>query len=65
MSKLDHGDSLRPKEQKQRDDPQPDCHAAVSRDRRNDVEVEDSHNKQQHEVAAPKSPDQVWLFDGL
>ena len=65
MRQFDHGDSLRPEEQKQRDDPQPDGHAAVGRDRRDDVQIEDRDHKQQHEIAASEDAYQVRLFDGL
>ena len=41
MREFDDGDALRPEEKKERDDPEPDCDAAVGRDGGDDVQVED------------------------
>src|SRR5262249_14960897 len=47
MSQLDDGDSLGPKKEQERNDPEPYCHAAVGRNRGDDVEVENGDDKQQ------------------
>ena len=47
MGQFDDGDALRPEEQEQRNDPQPDRDAAVGRNRRNHVQIEDGHHEQQ------------------
>src|SRR6266849_4780010 len=50
VCELDHGDTLRPKEQCERDDPEPDGYAAVGGDRRYDVEIEDGNHKKENKV---------------
>ena len=57
MSKFNHRDALRPKEKKQRNDPEPNCDTAVGRNRRHHVEVEYRNNKKQYEIATPESTD--------
>ena len=41
MGEFDDGDALRPEEKKKRDDPEPDGDAAVGRDGRDYVQIED------------------------
>ena len=65
MRKFDYGDALRPEEEEERDDPQPNGHSAVGGNGRNHIEVEDRHDKQQHEIAAPESTNQMGLSGGL
>ena len=65
MREFDDCDSLRPEEEEQGDDPQPDGDSAVGRNRRNDIEIENRNDKQQHKIAAPESADQMRLFGGL
>ena len=65
MSQLDDGDALWPEKQKKRDDPEPDGDAAIGRDGRNNVEVENSDNEEKYEIAAPEGADQVRLSIGL
>ena len=55
MRQLDHRDPLRPEEQQQRNDPQPDGNSAVGGNRRNDVQIEDRYYEEQHQIAAPES----------
>src|SRR5258708_40140103 len=45
MREFNHGDALRPEEQYERDNPQPHRYATIGADGRNDVEVENSDNK--------------------
>src|SRR5581483_8212260 len=47
MRQLNDGDSLRPKEKYQRDDPQPDGDASVGGDRRHYIQIKYSNNKKQ------------------
>ena len=55
MREFDHRNPLRPEEQKQRDDPQPDGHAPVGSDARNNVEIEYGNYKQQHQSRRPRT----------
>src|ERR1700728_2118833 len=59
MRQFDDGDALWPEEQKQRDDPEPDCDTAVGRDGRDDVQVEDRDNEKEDEITASEGSDQV------
>ena len=52
VGEFDHGDALRPEEEDERDDPEPDGDAAVGGDAGDDVEIEDRDDEKQHEVAA-------------
>ncbi len=65
MGQFDDRDALRPEEKEERDDPKPYGHAAISRDGRNDVQIEDGNDEEQHEIAASEGADQVRLFGGL
>ena len=65
VGKFDDRDALRPEEKEQRDDPEPDGDAAVRRDGRDDVEIEDRDDEEQHQIAASEGADQVRLFGGL
>src|SRR5580704_16032524 len=47
MREFDHSDPLRPEEEEQGDDPQPDGDSAVGCNRRNDIEVEDRNDEMQ------------------
>src|ERR1700741_2411164 len=58
-SEFDHGDSLRPEEQEQRDDPEPDGYATVGRNRRDNVEIENGNDKEQHQVALAENSFQM------
>ena len=62
MRKFDDGDSLRPEEQKQRNDPQPNGDSAIGGDARNHIQIEDRHHKQQHEIPAAENAFQVGLL---
>ena len=64
MREFDHRDPLRPEKQQQRDDPQPDGHAAIGRDAGNNIQIEDGDDKQQHQVKASKDALQVRLVVG-
>ncbi len=61
MRQFDDGDALRPEEQDQGYDPQPDRHAAVGRNRRNHVEVKDCDHEQQDQVGAAEHALEVRL----
>ena len=52
MGEFDDGDALRPEEEEQGDDPEPDGDAAVGGDGGHDVEVEDGDDEKQHQVAS-------------
>jgi hypothetical protein len=65
VSEFDDGDTLRPEEEKKRDDPEPDGDAAIGRDGRDYVEIEDGNYEQENEIAASQGADQVGLGDGL
>src|SRR5581483_1386418 len=54
VGQLDDGNSLGPEEEQQRDDPKPDGDAAIRRDRRYDVQIENGNNKEEHQVAPSK-----------
>ena len=54
------------KKQKQRNDPKPNGDAAVGRNRRDDVEVENGDNEEQNQVALAENPFKMWLgFRGV
>src|SRR5579871_192089 len=61
VSEFDDGDTLRPEEQKQGDDPEPNRNATVGGDRGNDVEIENGNHEEEHEIAASEGTDQVGL----
>src|SRR5579871_5737005 len=65
MGQLDNRDALRPEEEEERDDPEPDGDAAIGGDGRNDVQIEDGDDEEQNEIAASEGADQVGLFGGL
>src|SRR6476620_6575738 len=52
VPKFDDSDSLRPKEQQQRNNPQPNRNAAIGRDAGDYIQIEYCHHKKQHEIAA-------------
>jgi hypothetical protein len=54
MRELDHCDSLWPEEKYKGDDPEPNCHAAIGRNTRHNVEVEHSHNEKRDEIPPPQ-----------
>jgi hypothetical protein len=58
VGKLDNGDTLRPEEEDEGDDPEPDCDAAVGRDGRDDVQVEDGDDKEEDKIAASEGADE-------
>ncbi len=51
VGEFNDGDALRPEEEHERNDPQPDGDAAVCGDGWQDVEIEDGDNEKEHEVA--------------
>ena len=61
LRQFNDGDSLRPEEKKQGDDPEPDGHAAIGGDRGNNVQIEDGDDEQQDQVEAAEDALQVWL----
>ena len=65
MGEFDDGDALRPEKKNEGDDPQPDGDAAIGRDGWDDVEIENGHDEEKNEVAAPEGADQVRLGGGL
>ena len=64
MGQLDHRDALRPEEQHQGDEPEPDGDATVSGDAGDYVEIEDGDYEQQHQVPAAEDALEVGLFGG-
>ena len=50
VGQFDYSDGLRPEEKRERDDPQPHRHSAVSCDRRHHIEVEHRHHEQQDQI---------------
>ena len=65
MGEFDDGDALGPEEEKKGDYPEPDGDPAIGRDRGDDVEVEDSDDKKQDQIAASEGTDEVDLSGGL
>ena len=61
VGQFDDGDALRPEEQEQRDDPQPDRDSAVGRNRRDHIQVEDGDHEQQNQVGAAENALEVRL----
>src|ERR1700690_2648737 len=59
MGQLNHRNALRPEEQNDRNNPEPDGHAAVGRNARHDIEVEHGYNEQPDKIPAPQSAFQV------
>ena len=45
VRQFDNGDALRPEKEQQCQGPEPDGHAAIGRDRRNHVQVDDCDDK--------------------
>jgi len=62
VCEFDDGNALRQEEEQQRDNPEPDGDAAVGRDRRQDVEIENRDDEQEHEVALPEHALEMRLF---
>src|SRR5262249_50567323 len=60
-SEFDHRNSLRPEEQEQRDDPEPDGYATVGRNRRNDVQVKNGDHEQQNQIAPAENAFEMGL----
>ena len=52
VSQFDDCDALRPEEQQQGDDPEPNSHAAICSNRRHDVQIKNGYDKEQHQVPA-------------
>src|ERR1700685_3137117 len=65
VSEFDDGDTLRPEEEKKRDDPEPNGDAAIGGDRRHYVEIKDGNYEQENKIAASEGADQVGLGNGL
>jgi hypothetical protein len=61
VSEFDDGDALRPEEEDEGDDPEPDGDAAVGGDGRDDVEVEDGYDEEEDEVAASEGADELGV----
>ena len=61
MGQFNDGDALRPEKEKQRDEPEPDGNAAIGGNARNDIQVEDGNDKQQHQVPASEDALKVRL----
>ena len=62
MGEFDDGDSLRPEEKDERDDPQPDGDAAVRGDGGNDVEIEYGDDEKKNEVETAENAAQMRRF---
>ena len=62
VRKFDDSDSLRPEEQQQRNNPQPNRNAAIGRDGRDYIQIEYCHHKQQHQIAASEDAFEVGLM---
>jgi len=65
VGEFDDRNALGPEEKEERDDPEPDGDAAIGRDGRNNVEVEDRNDEKQYKIAASEGADQVGLGGGL
>jgi len=65
VGKLDNGNALRPEKQEEGDDPEPDGNASVRGDGGDYVQVKDSNDEKQDEIAASEGADQVRLGGGL
>ena len=61
MRQFDNRDALRPEEENQRNDPQPDRDAAVGGNRRHHVEVENGNHEQQNEITPAEHALQMRL----
>ena len=61
MGQFDDGNTLRPEEQKQGNDPEPDGDATVGGDGGEDIEIEDGDDKEENEVAAAENALQMRL----
>ena len=62
MREFDDGDALRPEKENERDDPEPDGHAAVCGDRWDDVEIENGDDEKENEVPTAEHAAQVRRF---
>ena len=59
VGEFDDGDALRPEEEEQRNDPEPDGDAAVGGDGGNDVEIEDGDDEEKDEIKASEDAFEV------
>ena len=64
VSEFDDGDALRPEEEDEGDDPEPDGDAAVGGDGGDYVQVEDGDYEEEDEIAASEGADEVGLGAG-
>ena len=62
MREFDDGDALRPEEEDERNNPEPDSNAAVGGDRRNDVEIEDGDDEKKNEVPTAEDAAEMRRF---
>src|SRR4029077_14805618 len=61
LSEFNHGNSLRPKKEHQRNDPKPDGNAAICRDRGQHVQIENGNDEQKYQISLTKNPFQMRL----
>src|SRR5262249_10480333 len=54
VRQLDHGDSLGPKEQQKRNDPQPNRDTTIRGNTRDYIQIENCDHEQQNQVPAPE-----------
>jgi len=62
MRLRDDRDALRPEEQQQRDESEPNGDVAIGGNRRYDVQIEDGQDEKKDEVAAAEHSPEVWGF---
>jgi len=62
MREFDDGDALRPEEEEERNQPEPDGDAAVGGDRGDDVEIEYRDDEEEDEVKASEDAFEVGLI---
>ncbi len=62
MCQLDNCNSLRPEKQQQRYHPKPDSYSTIGGDTGHNIQIENSNDKQQHQIKASKDALQVRLI---
>jgi hypothetical protein len=62
VSQLNHRNPLRPEKKHQRNNPQPDGDAAIGRNARNHIQIENCNDEQRDEVPTAEGPLQVRDF---
>jgi hypothetical protein len=61
LIEFDDCDALRPEEEQEGDDPEPDGDSTIGSNAGDDVQIEDGYDKEENQIAASEGADQVRL----